>query len=97
MGGGYHRFNPPNREFAAARWIKWQRLARLAVMSPDWGKRSASVSARIAGAIQDFESTGIDAATSCRLAAWLKLAFENVLAACEGRNLDYSEQRVGRF
>ena len=89
--------NPIRRigEFAPW-WIKCRDCGDLAVMSPDWGKRSGQCKCKNCGALYKIPINRNYARQVVDLPLWLKASFrENVLWAVNGEHLDYLEQVVG--
>jgi len=89
--------NPIRRigEFAPW-WIKCRDCGDLAVMSPDWGKRSCECKCKNCGALYKIPINRNYARQVVDLPLWLKASFrENVLWAVKGEHLDYLEQVVG--
>ena len=89
--------NPIRRigEFAPW-WIKCRDCGDLAVMSPDWGKRSGECKCKNCGALYKIPINRNYARQVVDLPLWLKASFrENVFWAVNGEHLDYLEQVVG--
>ncbi len=77
-------------------WIKCRDCGDLAVMSPDWGKRSCECKCKNCGALYKIPINRNYAGQVVDLPLWLKASFrENVLWAVNGEHLDYLEQVVG--